>query len=171
MRIFTAINLDNETKKKLKEKQERIKEIVDFPISWTDENNFHITLLFLGSLRKEELENILKETEKKAKEFSPFSFSFDKITYFSKEAPKMIWAKGKISKEIEELSIKGIIPHVTLGRIKREAIETLSREDLPEIEKEIDISFNVSSIEIMESNLRKGKAIHKVIASFPFKKI
>jgi 2'-5' RNA ligase len=101
MRIFTAINLDNETKKKLKEKQERIKEIVDFPISWTDENNFHITLLFLGSLRKEELENILKETEKKAKEFSPFSFSFDKITYFSKEAPKMIWAKGKISKEIE----------------------------------------------------------------------
>ena len=56
-RIFIAINLPEDIKKKLTDYQAKWLEL---PCRWTKKENLHITLMFLGYLSDEELLEILK---------------------------------------------------------------------------------------------------------------
>jgi len=97
--------------------------------------------------------------------------------------PRMVWVEGEKSEELGKLqkdlensllasSIrKGLpkpvarpyTPHITFGRIRAWEFRQIEPEERPQVEEEISLSFEVNSIEVMESQLKRGGAEYTVL--------
>ncbi len=161
-RIFTAINLPKNIKKELSSFQSKWPEL---PCRWTKTENLHITLEFLGYLTDEELIELCQKIRKIASEKKAFSVHLNKVCYGppKKIPPRMVWVMGE---KIKELNIS---PHITLGRIKTWEFRQIEPEERPEINEEIDLSFEVNSIEVMESQLKRGGPDYTILETCPLK--
>lgn len=177
-RIFIAINLPENVKKHLIHFQKKWWRS-DVPCSWTKSENLHITLVFLGYLTDTELIEVCKITKQVASKHNSFSIELNKILYAPPQKPiKMIWAEGKENKELTELqndfktyfnelkSDKIYIPHITLGRLKQWEFKKINPEERPQINEEIFLKFRVNSIEVMESELKRGGSKYTILKSF-----
>jgi 2'-5' RNA ligase len=181
-RVFIAINLPDGVKKKLLDYQQEWPEL---PIRWTKKENLHITLVFLGNLSDEEVLEVCKNVREVAAKNPSFLVNLRGIIYGppKKTPPRMVWAEGEKSKELGKLqsglensllnsSFKGLkaenrpyAPHITLGRIKAWEFRQVEPEERPEVNEEISLSFEVNSLEIMESHLKRGGAEYTVLES------
>ena len=173
-RVFIAINLPEDIKKQLSFYQSKWPEL---PCRWTRKENLHITLVFLGYVKDEELPEILKNAKTAATRNKPFLINLNKICYgpTDKKPPRMVWAEGEKSQELGNLQIdlekavlesftsyrnevsgsgRAYAPHINLGRLKIWEFKAIEPEERPEISEEISLSFEVSSVEIMESRLK-----------------
>ena len=185
-RIFIAINLPEDIKKKLTDYQAKWLEL---PCRWTKKENLHITLMFLGYLSDEELLEVLRLTREVTQKHEPFSINLKKIIYGppKKMPPRMVWAEGEKSEELGKLQSdlensllaspvkkmepesRPYAPHITLGRIKAWEFRSIEPEERPEVNEEINLSFEVNSIEVMESELKRGGPEYTVLESAPLK--
>lgn len=181
-RAFIAINLPERTKKELAKFQSQWQ---DLPAKWTKPENLHITLAFLGYLSDQEMPEICKITEKIASQNQPFSLNLTKISYGPPKQmpPRMVWIKGEASEELTKLKNdlenalsddlrykkenRPFSPHITLGRIQKWEFRRIEPEERPQVESDISLSFDVSSIEVMESVLKRGGAEYTVLESCP----
>lgn len=172
-RIFIAINLPEDIKKKLADYQSKWP---DLPARWTKKENLHITLAFLGNTTDEELLEVLKLAKETALKQEPFFINLKKIIYGpQKGSPKMVWAEGEKSEELGKLSAelnkeqqRGYTPHITLARLRTWEFKQIELEERPEIDEDINLSFQVSSIEVMESELKRGGPNYAILESVPF---
>ena len=190
-RVFVAINLPENIKNKLVKYQEKWPQL---PARWTKKENLHITLEFLGYLTDEEILEVCQKTKKIALEKKAFTVRLNKICYappgkklpaksitFSNSLlrspsplkndriPKMIWAVGEKIKEFN------FVPHITLARIKAWQFRQMENDERPTIDEEIaspagGLTFEVESIEIMESHLKKGGPEYLTLESIPLRK-
>lgn len=185
-RIFIAINLPENVKKRLSDYQSKWLEL---PCRWTKKENLHITLAFLGYLTDEEVVNVCDIAKEAAMKNGSFLIKLQSICYGppKKTPPRMVWvegeeseALGKLQKDLEnslsglsdELTngkSKGYSPHITLGRIKTWDFKRLEPEERPEINEKINLSFGVSSIEVMESELKRTGPEYTILESWPLK--
>ena len=185
-RIFIAINLPENVKKKLAEFQSIWPEL---PIRWTKKDNLHITLKFLGYISEEELLEVCQLATQVAERNEPFSISLKKIIYGppKKTPPRMVWVEGERSEEFARLrddlesSLLGsdkvrfsaekraFSPHITLGRVRVFEWRQMEPEERPEVGEEINLTFEVNSIEVMESQLKKGGSEYFVLESCQLK--
>lgn len=181
-RVFIAINLPNNIKKKLADFQSKWPEL---PIRWTKPENLHITLAFLGYLSDEEVAEVCKIAEDVASKNQPPSVNLNKICYGppKKMPPRMIWVAGEQSEELTKLKndldnalsvgpryqkeTRPYTPHITLGRIRKWEFRQIEPEDRPEVETDLSLGFEVSSVEVMESKLKRGGAEYTVLISAP----
>jgi len=181
-RVFIAINLPEDIKKELAKYQEKYPELA---AKWTNKDNIHITLEFLGYLTDPELADACKIVGEVAKRHNSFSIDLNKILYGppKKMPPRMVWAEGEKSKELSDLkndlekSLLEVIrfrpenrefrPHVTLARIKEWEFRKIEPEERPEINEDIDLTFTVESIEVMESELKRSGPAYTVLESIP----
>jgi 2'-5' RNA ligase len=181
-RIFIAINLPERVKKELSKFQSRFSEL---PARWTKPENLHITLAFLGYLSDNEIAKICKITEEVASRNQPFLINLNQICYGpkNKKPPRMVWAVGEKTEELTKLKNdldsalsddlrykkenRPYAPHITLARIRKWDFKKIDPEDRPQIETNTSLSFNVSSIEVMESVLKRGGAEYAVLLSAP----
>lgn len=167
-RIFIAINLPESAKKQLADYQKKIEGLFQepSPIRWTNEENLHITLEFLGNLSDDEVMKVCQEAEESAKQKQPFTVTLNRIVYGppKKMPPRMIWVSGEKIKEL------GLVPHITLGRIKMWEFRQIDPEERPDVLQEINLSFEVNSIEVMESKLQKFGPDYTILESCPLKK-
>jgi len=161
-RIFIAINLPQDVKKELALLQAKWPEL---PCRWTKPENLHITLEFLGYVNDEELPEVFQRCKELAEKKKPFQVKLDRAVYGppAKMPPRMVWVTGE---RIEQF---GLVPHVTLGRIRTWDWRRIEPEERPEIEEETNLIFDVGSIEVMESRLKKGGPEYIVLESFSFK--
>jgi len=176
-RTFVAINLPEKIREKLVSEQKEVGDLFpqssDF-VRWAKKDNLHITLSFIGSINDEEILEICEKIREITKKQEPFSISLNKIIYGPPgKNPRMIWAMGEKSpelaflrNELERSSSKPISPHITLGRIKAWQFDKIELEERPEISKEIFLDFEVSSLELMESELKKTGPEYTVLESF-----
>ena len=183
-RIFVAINLPEDIKRKLVDYQEKWPEL---PARWTKPENLHITLAFLGYLSDEELLELCKITEEVAQRNNSFSLNLNKICYGppKKTPPRMVWVEGEKSKESANLKDdleaslmekvryspekRAFTPHITLGRIRGWEWHRIDPEERPEVEQDISLTFEVHSVEVMESQLKKGGPEYVILESCPLK--
>jgi len=173
-RIFIAINLDNGLKKTLAKYATSWPEL---PARWTKTENLHITLEFLGQLDSQEVADLSRILNEIAKDHQMFSLNFKKIAYSDQKfPPRMVWAfaddseelinlKNDILKNIGAMEQNKFTPHITLARIKKWGFKNMEREEIPIIDEDIDFIANVTSIEIMESILKKGGPEYIVLES------
>ncbi|MDD2697080.1 MAG: RNA 2',3'-cyclic phosphodiesterase [Candidatus Pacebacteria bacterium] len=185
-RIFIAVNLPEDVKKKIVGYEDKWPEL---PVRWTKKENLHITLMFLGYLAEEELLQVVNVTKEVASRHASFSINLKRIIYGppKKTPPRMVWVEGEKSKELGSLQgdlenslltpmIKNsgnenrpYAPHITLGRIKTWEFRKLEIEERPQINEEINLNFNVNSIEVMESQLKRGGPEYTVLEAWPLK--
>lgn len=166
-RIFIAINLPEDIKKQLVVYQSKWLEL---PCRWTKKEGLHITLEFLGHLTDEELIELCQKTREIASEKEAFTVHLNKICYgppssssMKSRTPRMVWVMGERVKEFN------FSPHITLGRIKTWQFRQIEPEERPEVNEDINLSFEVNSIEIMESQLKKTGPNYTILQSCPFK--
>ncbi|TSC55674.1 MAG: 2'-5' RNA ligase [Parcubacteria group bacterium Greene0714_21] len=172
-RVFIAVNLPESVKTELLSYQEKWR---DLPCRWTAKENLHITLVFLGNTSDTELQETSKILRTVALRHSPFSVEFSRISYGpSAKEPRMVWVEGVASKELLNLqkdlskvllrdSVSTL--HLTLGRLKEMEFRRIDPTERPDVEEEISISVPVNSIEIMESQLKRGGAEYSTVSSF-----
>jgi RNA 2',3'-cyclic 3'-phosphodiesterase len=190
-RIFIAINLSENIRNKLAGYREKYPEL---PARWTRSENLHITMAFIGQTSDEGLAETCEIVKKVAEKHQPFLVSINKICYGPKDSsvyaeeikpPRMIWAIGEKSKEFsairkdlddlllgsEEIRFsadgKEFSPHITLARIRAWEWVKIEPEERPQINEDVDINFSVDSIEVMESQLKRGGPNYEIIESFP----
>lgn len=182
-RIFIAINLPGDIRKKLASYQKKWQE---FPAKWVSPDNIHITLEFLGYLTDQELGDVCIAAKEVVKNYKSFSINLNKICYGPlplnpKKSPKMIWAIGEDVKELANLKNnlersllesvrfspenRKFIPHVTLARINEWEWKKIELEERPEIDENIDLLFTVESVEVMESELKRGGPVYTILES------
>lgn len=154
---------------------------------WTKKDNLHITVEFLGGLTDVEIADVCKSVGEVAKNHNSFSINLNKILYGppQKNPPRMIWAEGERADELVELKkdlqefllevvrfrpdVKGFSPHITLARIKEWEFKKIEPEERPEIDEDIDLVFTVESIEVMESELKRGGPAYTILESHQLK--
>ncbi|MCD5396320.1 MAG: RNA 2',3'-cyclic phosphodiesterase [Candidatus Pacebacteria bacterium] len=182
-RIFIAINLPEDIKSKLLSFQ---KKWPTLPCRGVKKENLHITLIFLGNLDDNQLFETINTSKEVAKRHKPFLVKLEKICFGppKKFPPRMVWVKGALNqglanlqKDLEDSIFKlstykyktkgarPFSPHITLARIKVWEFRRL--EDKPEIDEEIDLTFEVNSFEIMESFLKRSGAEYEILESLP----
>ncbi len=177
-RLFIAINLPEKIKNRLSNFQTKYPEL---PARWTKKQNLHITLVFLGYVREHEIPGILKTTEEVAKKHNAFSLVLNKVCYGPPEkTPRMVWAEGEKSEELGKLqsdlenSLSSLSfkkegrpysVHITLARLDQWQFKKIELEERPQIKQDINLDFEVNSIEIMQSYLKRTGAEYTLLQS------
>ena len=186
-KIFIAINLPEGIIKKL---GGFCSKWHNLPAKWTRPENLHITLAFIGYAQDDAIAEVCKAAKKVAENHKPFFVDLSKICYgpLGKSArggsPRMVWAVGEKSEEFSLLrddiekellysqkvrflsEAREFSPHITLARISQWEWKKIEPEERPIIDEEIDLSFDVGSIEVMESELKKAGPRYSVLGSY-----
>ena len=172
-RVFIAVNFGNRAKEEMVRLQNKIKNSFNdaCPIKWTRKENLHITVFFIGYVYDDDLISILDQVENVVRDFKPFRMKFNEVDFMPREKHrKMVWVFGEKNETLENLrqKIKKVIlsteketesflPHITLGRIVQWQFKKIEEEEIPNINDNlVDFETNVESIEIMESEIKKG---------------
>ncbi len=182
IRTFIAINVPEEIKEALRE---LIASAGGHPgnVKWVKADNLHITLKFLGNVTSEQLPQIYEAVEAAAEETEDFQLVTSNTGAFpSFKRPRIFWIgvrhKGtpliSLAANIEQqLLIRGFPkeerrfkPHLTLGRIKEQrriarVAEAINRYSFP------NISFQVSGIDVMKSQLTPRGPIYTSLKTIP----
>lgn len=191
-----AINLPQEVKKKIGDYQKEKKELLDSALclpgkrvaKWVNPENLHLTLIFLGNIKKEKIEKLFASIEQEVEKTKPFQINLEKAVYAppGKTPPRMIWLKVKKSDSLKQLK-KGIdkslsqnssfffsseprefSPHITLSRINTLAWSQIEPEERPNIEEDFNLEILVDSLKLMESKLKKEGAEYSILKNFTF---
>ena len=188
-RIFIAINLPSDIRKNLSNYEKKWSEL---PAKWVRAENLHITLVFLGDLTDLELGEVCMVVKKTIERHKTFNINLNKIGYGPDDKvpfditqgkpPRFIWAGGEKSKKLSSLKkdlqdlllekinfipeLRAFSPHITLARISTFSWKQIEPEERPDVNENIDLNFTVESIEIMESELKKGGPRYTIIEGY-----
>lgn len=174
MRVFFAIEFDDDIKTYLSEIQQKVRQHCTSG-NFTLKENFHLTLRFIGEQNTDQVQN-LKQVLKDAARFQGFELILDKPGIFRKGNRGIIWLGIEKSLQLQQfynnmenlLSQKGYQkeersynPHITLAReVKTEDFGFLTEKI--EIDK---LTMKVKSISLMES-----KRINDKLAYIPLER-
>ena len=183
MRAFIAVEFSPEIKRKIHQIQEKLRRY-KADVKWVEENNYHLTLSFLGEISREQAEAVISDISSGLRGVSPFEIVLSGLGVFpNKRNPRVIWigvTEGQKELNLIYSFLKDILhkrefefsnnftPHVTLGRVRsKNNIENLV-SSLPKI----NFTFReyISEIVLMESRLLPRGPIYTKISSFKLKK-
>lgn len=170
-RVFLAIDLPKTVKSDLKKYYDSSQ-----LVKWTDPQNLHITLNFLGNIDEMQLASVFELTEKACSAHAPFALSFENIAAHK----SMIWAELQSNPDLkslyENLSLrfqkehfasfghKIFRPHVCLAR------SGIAIENFHDSKIEKPIEFRVSHVVVFESKLRPQGPLYISLDAFELKK-
>ncbi len=159
-KIFVEIDVPNNLRKRL---AQQIAPWADLPIKWMKEENFHITVAFVGYVDESMIPEICEKVSQAVENIESFELEFDQIVLGpDPKDPKMVQLTGQpnvdlgmLNEEVERsldmrpTAHKEFRPHITLGRIRKIKWDELIEK--PEIFEKIKVSMSVDSVSIMES--------------------
>ncbi|OPX43475.1 2'-5'-RNA ligase [Ruminiclostridium hungatei] len=175
MRVFFAIELEEEIKDYLFSMQQKLRKICNGG-NFTHKDNFHLTLRFMGEQSEEQLLSLKNALTAAASEAQSFELRLWGLGAFNKGSKKIIWTGLEKSKELQGLyqsletaleqegyprEERSYSPHITLARETRLESGFLETGIIP-VER---LSVRVASISLMESarvnNRLCYQAVHK----------
>jgi 2'-5' RNA ligase len=191
-RVFVAISLPHVLQKKLAQYQQEIKQ--SFPedmgskvAKWVKPQLLHITLLFLGEVKTEHLPQVCQVVKEVLQGWKSFDIKLSHISYgpTKKMPPRLIWLTlGKnmdlqcIANALQEKmqqagllsvgSAKAFTGHITLARVKEWLWKRIEPEEQPQMDREANLIFSATSVDIMESALKRSGPEYLVLQSIPF---
>lgn len=172
-RCFIAFDLPREAINEIRGIQELIKKQNLFTGRFTEPENLHLTLKFLGEIDEEKIEKV-KERLRTIK-FSGFEAEIGEVGVFSRSFIKIIWVhlKGaeKLQKEIDKILEEIFEPeqrfmsHITLARVGYVGNKNELLEYLKSIKPE-KIKFKVDKFFLKESELFPEGPLYKDIDEY-----
>jgi 2'-5' RNA ligase len=132
LRVFIGLELPCDIRRRLSEFQSRFPSL---EVKWVEEENLHVTLLFLGSIAPNKIFALRSCSEIAAGKIEPFTYEIRGLGKFPAHGnPRTIWAgidNGRVNLNrlynslAEALLGAGFnikkgnyIPHVTIGRLR-----------------------------------------------------
>lgn len=175
MRVFIAIELDENIKEYIFQNQKIVKDN-SIKGNFSRKENFHLTLRFIGEANVKQIDVLKKTIDETAKITSSFEMQLGGLGYFSRKNRKIIWlgiSNGKkslqqlfdiLENNLEEYGFgrdeRGLNPHITMAR---QVILNTDFELLAEKVKTEEIEIPVKKISLMESTRVDGKLTYRPI--------
>ncbi len=178
-RAFIAVNLPATIKKELDNQINKIKNALNGDIKWVRPENFHLTLHFLGYLDEKKIIAIQRILDEEIKNANVFSLEIEELGAFpNKSRPRVLFIKCRqtdgnslmnlqksIGEELEKIGIKTDDrpwqTHITFARF-RIPVQT----SLAEFQTANKLKFQVDSVDLMKSELRREGPIYTIIKKF-----
>lgn len=169
MRLFIAVDFPPAVRSALGNVVGRLAD-ADLPVRWISEDNFHLTLRFLGDRPEEDVAILRRILLEVAADAEPFEAGFGPVGAFpSPRRPRVIWISVDagprlrlLRDELERrLAASGFgrdersfRPHVTLGRARNDAAPGAFRPFVAlAAGLELDESFPVDTVDLVRSHL------------------
>ena len=185
-RLFLAINIPDDIKKKISKKVSLLEPLIP-GAKFVGEENWHITLVFLGQQPDEALLPIIGSMKSSASRSSCPEINLSDISYGPLNGtPRMVWLNGdkNISKTLsslktsleDELIKNGVRfklenrefnTHITLAKFSE-----ISRNNLANLDgsfKDLNWFFEAESLDLMESRLSGNSAKYEILQRIEFK--
>lgn len=148
-------------------------------VRWDKADKIHLTLKFLGDTRLEDVPRIGEALVSATRDVKKFSFAPDGLGCFPNlKQPRVVWVGVKDSAALIEMQNRiethivplgflkedrAFSPHLTLGRVRREA----SRAEAASVGEAVRVRANqtfgvesVSRVILMKSDLQRGGSIY-----------
>ena len=179
IRSFIAVLISDDLKRRIAVVQEDFKKAAP-DVKWVEEENFHITMKFLGDTRTDELDAIREAIEAAIGDLPPFAAEISGAGAFpNPRRPRTVWVGitsgvdqlAEIAKRIESALETIGFPkedrpfkaHITIGRVKDDRGVGKLAGALQEAESVQLGTVNVASVAIMKSELRREGPIYSVL--------
>ena len=184
LRLFLAIDIPNSVRGKITEAQSFYKSL-NLDATWVKPSNMHLTLKFLGNTQPDLITAIINRLAKIAHSSPPFSVTFGKVGVFPNVSrPRVLWVglengkdqldslKLRVENKIADLGFpmdkQKPVHHLTLARIRSgKNMEGLKKALQSPQRFEID-PFEVSSVQLIKSELTPKGSVYKVQEEFVF---
>jgi len=184
IRIFLALNVDKSVINRLKLAQDDVRaELGNYNVKWEDPAKFHMTLRFLGDFDQARVSELVKMLSDVDTGFECIKFSSKGIGFFpNHKFPNVVFVdfeeEGSSSAELVEgidkvigsfgiKPDKAFVPHVTLGRFRRENRVRLNKSVEVNVEP---IELEMHSFHLMKSTLNSRGSVYEDLKEFGFKK-
>lgn len=181
LRAFIAIELPEAVQSQLREVQEKLKEY-KIKMTWSRPENIHLTLKFLGDVRKELVAPIGHIIKDAAKQFHPMKLRSQAIGFFPGiKRPRVLWTGllgqthdlAELCRTLDErLSTLGFkretrnfTGHLTLGRFKESGNPELLIEMMKGFQNMRTDVFLADSINLYKSKLMPSGPMYTKLVS------
>lgn len=191
-RLFIAINLPKEINQKIDNMTRDLMAVAkNDDLRWLKPENRHLTISFLGWQPDEAIDKILKSIKEIAKDFECPEIELEKIILFpAGEKPRMVWMAGskessriisRIKDKLESSLIDNGVrfrqeshaynAHINLARFRNAGERTFNalKMKINELEFKNKIRFKASSLNLMESDLKRSEAEYATLSVSPFR--
>jgi 2'-5' RNA ligase len=179
-RLFFALPLTSGLYVKIAHLEKEIEKKIK--VNWIPLQNLHLTLLFLGYIEINKLNEIINESQKlilgQPQIFKELKIKIKKIDYGPPFKKRMIWLyieknnqlmeiKHQLEKMLNYLNInyqkdhRDFLPHINLTRLKKNI-----NNNLPNISQELNWGIILNKINLYESYLEKPFARYEILSSF-----
>ncbi len=182
--MFLAIDIPNSIREKITEAQSFYKTL-NLDAAWVKPANVHLTVKFLGKTPTDLIPAIKDRMAKVAKSSPPFLVSLGKIGVFPNiSRPRVLWVgledredhlgslKIRVEKEMASLGYppdkQKPVHHLTLGRIKSSNNMEGLKKALQSAQRIETDPFEVSSVQLIKSELTPKGSIYTVQEEFVF---
>lgn len=168
MRLFIAVNFPPAVRSEL---GDLVRTLADagLPVRWTPEDNFHLTLRFLGDRSEEDVEVLRRILLEVAAEAEPFDVGFGPVGAFpSPRRPRVIWIsvdagprlrllRDELERRLAAAGFgrddRSFRPHVTLGRARKDASPGAFRGFVSLAgDLDLDTSVSVDTVHLVRSH-------------------
>lgn len=180
LRTFIAVEIGKGLRARVQSLQDTLGR-TGVEVKWVEQENLHVTMLFLGEVDARELPKVCRVVQECASAQPPFNMTLERVGCFPNERrPRVVWVGiGEGAAELialhdaMEIPLQDLgyrreerryTPHITLGRVKSDCSTT----DLSaSIAKRADWKggeIMVTEIHVMSSELRPQGPIYTVLS-------
>lgn len=182
--FFYAVRIPDELKNIMKERMEKLKELLPFS-RWVHHEDLHITLAFLGGAPSEKLAQAKINVQEAIKDEKVFTLKMNHLGIFgAQDFPRIFWVDTEESNELKalrkkvfsacekagfQLETRPFRPHITLAR-KWAGAEAFQKESL-QVWKEIQpepLHFQASEVVLYQTHLERSPK-YEAITIVPLK--
>jgi RNA 2',3'-cyclic 3'-phosphodiesterase len=185
MRLFIALNLPEEERRRIQVAAEPLRE-AGLPVRWVDPDAYHLTLKFLGDVRAEMVPVIQRVLGRVAASTRAFPMTVGGFGAFPTiRRPRVLWvgveptpALRCLKQDLEwglashgfERETRAFHPHITLGRAG-EKEGAGSFRGLDQLAAGLDYTgrVDVTTVDLMRSHLARQGARYSVLDGAPLK--
>lgn len=185
MRVFIAIDLDEQVRKALGELQRNLCAKTDLnekDVKWVDPEIMHLTLKFLGEIKDAELAEVCRTAGQVADRHQGFELQIQSVGTFGGKSPRVLWVGtgqgseplAKLQKDLETALGKlgfgqekrQFTGHLTLCRIKNpKAGAELAKAAKEYCDAKLGISF-VDAVTVYQSQLTGQGPIYTAMGNY-----
>lgn len=180
IRTFIAVDIGDAIRSRVVALQQKL-ERTPGGVKWTEPDNLHLTLLFLGEVDKMEVLSICRLVEKESRKLAPFTMEIASLGAFpTPRRPKILWAGvtegAEAIKDLHDFieaplverggyrrEDRGYTPHLTLGRIGSEERDEAWSSIIAAHADWSAGSVTIDEVLVMSSELRRSGPVYDVM--------
>ena len=184
MRLFIAIDINDQIKNALSNLQKQIQNQIDAgksDVKWVQPENTHLTLKFLGEVKDDKVAGLCNVVKDVASRFKGFDLDIERLGYFGSRSAKVLWVgtgagsdnlcelAGRLEKQLARAGWheenRKFAGHLTVCRVKN-AKTGLKIANICDDYKDFKAgTVTVDSIKIYQSRLTAAGSIYTVVGN------